>query len=230
MSDPVEESVTADIHVYVVPPLLWNNDLNTAFSDLFKQTVSAGIVRPNLNQTLSEFRREIENQLGFQFLPKDYVFCKNVGHSLGRIRPHQESLFQVKEFLPPLTNEPEIYVIDLGALVEETSKPPTPDATIQTRARSLSVRPIEPANVPPPNMSGEFLAINGQSNQLGQQLFPRGSLVSPGIVFTNIQDSLVRTGSNMTYNAQETGTNPNMNAQAGQQVPNILVSSPIHPM
>lgn len=86
MSDSVEEDQAGtNIHVYVVPPLLWDNDLNTAFSDLFKQTISVGIVQTDAEQNLSEFRNEIEKQLGFDFLPKEYVFCKNIGHSLGRV-------------------------------------------------------------------------------------------------------------------------------------------------
>ncbi|KAF5394120.1 hypothetical protein PHET_12203 [Paragonimus heterotremus] len=97
-------SPEADLHVYVVPALLWNRDLNTAFSELFKETASVGIIRPDVNMTLAQFRGRMESELTFDFLPKEYVFCKNVGHSLGRIRDNQEGLFYIRDFLPPLVS------------------------------------------------------------------------------------------------------------------------------
>ncbi|KAA3681913.1 uncharacterized protein DEA37_0011417 [Paragonimus westermani] len=106
----------ADLHVYVVPALLWNRDLNTAFSELFKETASVGVIRPDVNMTLAQFRERMESELTFDFLPNEYVFCKSVGHSLGRIRENQEGLFYIRDFLPPLTEYSEVYVLDKNAL------------------------------------------------------------------------------------------------------------------
>ncbi|CAH8872119.1 unnamed protein product [Trichobilharzia szidati] len=113
-----EKTQFTDLHIYVIPPNLWNNDLNTTFSQLVKNTVSAGIIRSSADVNLFEFRGIIEQELGKQFLPSDYVFCKQVGHSIGRIQSNQEKLFRIDEFLPPKSELPEIYVIDRQAIDE----------------------------------------------------------------------------------------------------------------
>uniref|UniRef100_A0A5K4F7V5 SPATA1_C domain-containing protein n=1 Tax=Schistosoma mansoni TaxID=6183 RepID=A0A5K4F7V5_SCHMA len=111
-----EDLQLADIHIYVIPPNLWINDLNTAFSQVIKNTVSAGIIRSKIDITLAEFREILEKKLEEQILPNDYIFCKQVGHSLGRIQSNQEPLFKVSEFLPPQSELSEIYVIDRQAI------------------------------------------------------------------------------------------------------------------
>ncbi|KAK4474461.1 hypothetical protein MN116_001613 [Schistosoma mekongi] len=148
----------ADIHIYVIPPNLWINDLNTAFSQVIKNTVSAGVIRSNRNVTLVEFRGILEKELGKQ-LPNDYVFCKQVGHSIGRIQSNQEKLFKINEFLPPLSELPEIYVIDHQAINEsqinqkEVSEIPEARHQLnivplpplgQTRSASPSTKPDDP--------------------------------------------------------------------------------------
>ncbi|CAI2735996.1 unnamed protein product, partial [Schistosoma spindalis] len=108
----------ADIHIYVIPPNLWINDLNTAFTQVIKNTVSAGIIRSKINITLAELREILKKEFEEQILPNDYIFCKQVGHSLGRIQLSQEILFKVSEFLPPQSELSEIYVIDRQAIDE----------------------------------------------------------------------------------------------------------------
>ncbi|CAH8574602.1 unnamed protein product [Schistosoma turkestanicum] len=112
------ETRTADLHIYVIPPNLWINDLNTAFAQVIRNTVSAGIIRSKIDITLVEFREVLEKELGKQLLPNEYIFCKQVGHSLGRIQLSQEKLFKISEFLPPQSEFSEIYVIDRQAVDE----------------------------------------------------------------------------------------------------------------
>ncbi|KER34003.1 hypothetical protein T265_12477, partial [Opisthorchis viverrini] len=80
-----QQASEVELHVYVVPPNLWEPSLYTAFPQLIKQTVSAGIIRTKPDLTLDRLRGLIKDQLGPQFLPKDYLFCKSVGHSIGRV-------------------------------------------------------------------------------------------------------------------------------------------------
>ncbi|CAH8657734.1 unnamed protein product [Schistosoma bovis] len=107
-----------DIHIYVIPPNLWINDLNTTFTQVIKNTVSAGIIRSKININLAELREILKKEFEEQILPNDYIFCKQVGHSLGRIQSSQEILFKVNEFLPPQSELSEIYVIDRQAIDE----------------------------------------------------------------------------------------------------------------
>ncbi|OON23925.1 hypothetical protein X801_00157, partial [Opisthorchis viverrini] len=111
-----QQASEVELHVYVVPPNLWEPSLYTAFPQLIKQTVSAGIIRTKPDLTLDRLRGLIKDQLGPQFLPKDYLFCKSVGHSIGRIRSKQEHLFFTKHFVPPVSEFPELYVLDKKAL------------------------------------------------------------------------------------------------------------------
>lgn len=74
-----------DIHIYVIPPNLWINDLNTTFTQVIKNTVSAGIIRSKININLAELREILKKEFEEQILPNDYIFCKQVGHSLGRV-------------------------------------------------------------------------------------------------------------------------------------------------
>ncbi|KAF6770347.1 hypothetical protein AHF37_11286 [Paragonimus kellicotti] len=139
-------SPEADLHVYVVPALLWNRDLNTAFSELFKETASVGIIRPDVNMTLAQFRDRMESELTFDFLPKEYVFCKSVGHSLGRIRDNQEGLFYIRDFLSPVTEYSEVYVLDKNALktTDEEDSRQQDRMSQAVKPKSVSLRTINP--------------------------------------------------------------------------------------
>nr|CAX82889.1 DNA double-strand break repair rad50 ATPase [Schistosoma japonicum] len=134
----------ADIHIYVIPPNLWINDLNTAFSQVIRNTVSAGVIRSNRNVTLVEFRGILEKELGKQILPNDYVFCKQVGHSIGRIQSNQEKLFKINEFLPPLSELPEIYVIDHQAIDESQINQKEVSELPEARYHQLNIVPLPP--------------------------------------------------------------------------------------
>ncbi|VDQ00129.1 unnamed protein product [Trichobilharzia regenti] len=146
-----EKTQFTDLHIYVIPPNLWNNDLNTTFSQLIKSTVSAGIIRSNADVNLFEFRGIIEQELGKHFLPSDYVFCKQVGHSIGRIQSNQEKLFKIDEFLPPKSELPEIYVIDRQAVNE--NQPLYNDAS--QAPQSQQKNPQNQVNIVPVTPSGE---------------------------------------------------------------------------
>ncbi|KAG5443314.1 spermatogenesis-associated protein 1 [Clonorchis sinensis] len=111
-----QQAPEVELHVYIVPPNLWEPSLFTAFPQLIKQTVSAGIIRTKPDLTLDRLRGLLKDQLDPQFLPKDYIFCKSVGHSIGRIRSKQEHLFFTKYFVPPVSEFPELYVLDKKAL------------------------------------------------------------------------------------------------------------------
>uniref|UniRef100_A0A1I8I6D8 KH_dom_type_1 domain-containing protein n=1 Tax=Macrostomum lignano TaxID=282301 RepID=A0A1I8I6D8_9PLAT len=84
------------LHVYVVPPALWQERLHSAFNQIIGETV----------------RSDIERQLGYEIVPRNFVFCKSVGRCLTQVRSRQEKELKVKHFLPPHAYCPEIFVLD----------------------------------------------------------------------------------------------------------------------
>ncbi|CAH8669649.1 unnamed protein product [Dicrocoelium dendriticum] len=133
------------LHVYVVPVQLWQQELNTTFSNLLDGTISAGVVRPGANMTLVQFREYLEKEVTSDFLPDEYVFCKNVGHSLGRIRTNQEELFQIRDFLPPASEKPELYVIDKNVVKGPGDRSDQLRRSSIPRIRTVEIEPIEPS-------------------------------------------------------------------------------------
>ncbi|PAA75722.1 hypothetical protein BOX15_Mlig003676g2, partial [Macrostomum lignano] len=107
---PSEQLV--DLHIYVVPAYLWHDRLRSAFNQVIGESVSAGFVRVPPDIHLDHLRSEIEKQLGFEVVPRSFVYCKSVGRCLTQVRGHQEQEMKVKHFLPPHAYCPEIFVLD----------------------------------------------------------------------------------------------------------------------
>ncbi|XP_077981582.1 uncharacterized protein LOC144436628 isoform X2 [Glandiceps talaboti] len=101
----------ADLHIYVIPGDSWNEKFRSAYNEVINESVSAGFVRVFPEITVYSLRDEIEEQLGYDVLPKDYVFLKSVGRCLTQVRGRQEVELKVKNFLPPLAYLPEIFVL-----------------------------------------------------------------------------------------------------------------------
>ncbi|ELT88990.1 hypothetical protein CAPTEDRAFT_87156, partial [Capitella teleta] len=90
-----------DLHIYVVPPELWSEHRNSAFREVINDTISAGFIRVQPETNINGLREEIENQLGGEHMPNDYVFLRSVGRCMTRIRPKQEYQLKVRNFTPP---------------------------------------------------------------------------------------------------------------------------------
>ncbi|XP_070562563.1 spermatogenesis-associated protein 1-like isoform X6 [Ptychodera flava] len=101
----------SDLHVYVIPSESWNEKFRSAYNEVINESVSAGFVRVFPEITVFALRDEIEEQLGYDVLPKEYVFLKSVGRCLTQVKGRQEIDLKVKNFLPPLAYLPEIFVL-----------------------------------------------------------------------------------------------------------------------
>ncbi|XP_074641747.1 uncharacterized protein LOC141899386 isoform X2 [Tubulanus polymorphus] len=147
-----------DLHVYIVPRELWVDRLHCALNQVIEETVSAGFVRVLPETRVHDLREDIEKQLGYEVVPKNYVFLKSVGRCLTRVKAKQEYQMKIKHFLPPHAYCPEIFLLDPPATMRgmsstdddslrnsitpyNKSKEPEPKPV---RAKSQTPRPVEP--------------------------------------------------------------------------------------
>ncbi|XP_022109437.1 spermatogenesis-associated protein 1-like isoform X7 [Acanthaster planci] len=107
---PSEQLV--DLHVYLVPKEAWNEKYRSAYNDVIDQTISAGFVRVWPELSLYYLRNQILEQLGYDVLPTEYVFLRSVGRCLTQVKSRQEFELKVKNFIPPQTPLPEIFVME----------------------------------------------------------------------------------------------------------------------
>ncbi|XP_064604919.1 spermatogenesis-associated protein 1-like isoform X2 [Liolophura sinensis] len=103
-----------DLHIYVVPPDIWRRKHNDVLNTDVNETISAGFIRVHPENKVFTLRDDIEQQLGLDLTPKDYVFMKCVGRSLTRVKPKQEYQLKIKNFLPPLAYLPEVYLLEVS--------------------------------------------------------------------------------------------------------------------
>lgn len=122
----------ADLHIFVVPEDLWLEKYRTAFNNIALESVSAGFVRIQPYVSLKYLRDHIEEQLGPDVVPEDYVFLRSVGRCMAVVKENQERLLKAKDFLPPVSFTPEIFI--LPGTHESVARPveTAPNTVIQT--------------------------------------------------------------------------------------------------
>ncbi|CAF2641493.1 unnamed protein product [Rotaria sp. Silwood2] len=127
-SSQVEHLV--DLHVYIIPKNIWKNRQNLAENETMEQAISAGFVHVPQNLTIHELRQIIFKICGQddQF-PKDFIYLRSVGRCLTKVKPQQETDLRVKNYRPPMTFAPEIYILE-GHHDDESSTPTNTKAYI----------------------------------------------------------------------------------------------------
>lgn len=103
-----------DLHVYIVPPEIWRERYNNFLNQNVTETISAGIIRVHPERFVSDLRNELEQQVGEDMLPRDYVFLKSVGRSITRLKQKQEYQLKAKHFIPPQAYAPELYLLEIS--------------------------------------------------------------------------------------------------------------------
>ncbi|KAK8377437.1 hypothetical protein O3P69_013816 [Scylla paramamosain] len=104
----------SELHVYTLPQDKWIPFRRLARNTVVEETVSAGFVRVPHDLTLADLRHELRGQLIDEDLPEHYVFIKCVGRNFTQVKPHQEYVVKVKNFLPPRAEEPEIHILEIS--------------------------------------------------------------------------------------------------------------------
>ncbi|XP_059090648.1 uncharacterized protein LOC131886363 [Tigriopus californicus] len=101
-----------ELHVYLIPREDWEGNRNLADKTVVDDCVSIGFVRVLPECTLSQLRRELMLQLEDNALPTKYVYVRGVGRHFTEVRSKQENQLKVRNFLPPQSQDPEIYLVE----------------------------------------------------------------------------------------------------------------------
>ncbi|XP_076339597.1 uncharacterized protein LOC143240670 [Tachypleus tridentatus] len=116
--DRSQSNQLSELHVYLVPKDRWIEKRRLAINQVVDDAVSSGFVRVSPTANLIELRKVINDQLGHEFLPRNYVFLRSVGRNFTQVKPHQEKDMKTENYLPPFVSEPEIYLKE-GSYVDE---------------------------------------------------------------------------------------------------------------
>lgn len=110
-----------DLHVYYLPPEIWNSTYKSVYNDVINEAISIGFVRVWPELSLWNLRGELLNQLGPDSVPGEFVYVRSVGRCLTQVKGRQELELKVKAFLPPKNYAPEIFVLDGPQDVPDTA-------------------------------------------------------------------------------------------------------------
>lgn len=112
-TDRPDSSQLVDLHVYIIPKNVWKDRQNLVENEAMEQAISAGFVRVSQNLTIQELRQYILNICGQDDdFPKEFIYLRSVGRCLARVKPQQETDLRVKNYRPPITFAPEIYLLE----------------------------------------------------------------------------------------------------------------------
>ncbi|CAF1241453.1 unnamed protein product [Rotaria sordida] len=112
-TDRPDSSQLVDLHVYIIPKKVWKGVQHLAENEAMDEAISAGFVHVSPNMKIRDLRDSIEQLCGTEsYFPRDFIFLRSVGRCLTRVKPRQESELKVKNYRPPQTFAPEIYLLE----------------------------------------------------------------------------------------------------------------------
>ncbi|CAF1020700.1 unnamed protein product [Adineta steineri] len=112
-TDRPDSSQLVDLHIYIVPKKVWKDVQRLATNEAMEDAVSAGFVRVPPNMTIRELRKTIEVLCAKDsYFPQDYIYLRSVGRSMTKVKSKQEDELRVKNYRPPQTFAPEIYLLE----------------------------------------------------------------------------------------------------------------------
>ncbi|XP_056019196.1 spermatogenesis-associated protein 1-like isoform X23 [Ostrea edulis] len=156
-----------DLHVYIVPPDIWRERYNNFLNQNVTETISAGIIRVHPERLVYDLRDELDQQVGVEMLPRDYVFLKSVGRSITRLKQKQEYQLKAKHFIPPQAYAPELYLLEISADDRESSRtstrPQSPYSQNPENHRKRANQNQEPGSGTYTNHTNEDSGINVNS-------------------------------------------------------------------
>ncbi|CAG7816472.1 unnamed protein product [Allacma fusca] len=113
-------TMMVDLQVYVVPREKWVLSRRLYRHNIVEEGISLGFVRVLPQLSVHNLRRELQLQLGSDLIPRDFTFIRSVGNIFVQLKPKQEMELKVKNFIPPFSTEPEIYILEV--LPQEDSR------------------------------------------------------------------------------------------------------------
>ncbi|NXB02315.1 SPAT1 protein, partial [Cnemophilus loriae] len=120
-----------ELHVFYVPPEVWNFKLNTVPVALTSKFVSAGFIRVSPHITLRVLREKLGEYLGGVTVADKFKFLKCIGKKLAVVKAKQEPELELKSFAPPYALYPELYLLPGVEYPEDVY--PLPSSTQQKR-------------------------------------------------------------------------------------------------
>ncbi|CAF2732993.1 unnamed protein product [Rotaria sp. Silwood2] len=112
-TDRPDSSQLVDLHVYIIPKKVWKDVQHLAENEAMEEAISAGFVHVSPNMKIRDLRESIEQLCGTEsYFPRDFIFLRSVGRCLTRVKPRQENELKVKNYRPPQTFAPEIYLLE----------------------------------------------------------------------------------------------------------------------
>ncbi|CAF3713797.1 unnamed protein product [Rotaria sp. Silwood1] len=112
-TDRPDSSQLVDLHVYIIPKKVWKDVQHLAENEAMEEAISAGFVHVSPNMKIRDLRGSIEQLCGTEsYFPREFIFLRSVGRCLTRVKPRQESELKVKNYRPPQTFAPEIYLLE----------------------------------------------------------------------------------------------------------------------
>ncbi|UJR16114.1 hypothetical protein I4U23_003026 [Adineta vaga] len=108
-----DSSKLVDLHIYLIPKSIWRNIQHLAENDAVSDAVSAGFVRVQPETKLHHLRNSIKKACGIEaYFPQDFIFLRSVGRCFTKVKSNQENELKVKNYRPPETSAPEIYLLE----------------------------------------------------------------------------------------------------------------------
>lgn len=63
--------------------------------------------------SIHNLRRELHLQLSPDLIPREFIFVRAVGNIFIQLKPKQEIELKVKNFIPPFSPDPELYILEV---------------------------------------------------------------------------------------------------------------------
>ncbi|CAF0861226.1 unnamed protein product [Adineta ricciae] len=188
--DRPDTAQLVDLHVYVIPTSVWQEQKNLAENDAIEQAISAGFVHVPQNLTIYDLRQHITDICGQEDgFPKDFIYLRSVGRCLAKVRPQQELELKVKNYRPPITFAPEIYVLeghhdDDSSLASKSKSSLSHESSIQSSSSSTATtgrqeswtRSISESPAPIATLNPSF--IHSSSEQQNSTILDRSATSS----------------------------------------------------
>ncbi|CAF1320745.1 unnamed protein product [Rotaria magnacalcarata] len=175
--DRPDSSQLVDLHIYIIPKSVWKNLQNLAENETMERAISAGFVHVQQNLNLNDLRQHILKICGQDdAFPKQFIYLRSVGRCLTKVKPQQETELRVKNYRPPMTFAPEIYVLE-GHHDDEHVK------SANSKSYLFRESPIQQALITPPQLTSSR-----------QQSWVKPRSIPPISSATKLHRSFVRSG------------------------------------
>jgi len=166
-----------DVHISYIPLNLWSDKYNYANLDIVSNIISVGFIRVHPGTKINKIRHSINVQLGKDVFPEKYVFLKQIGKRLVLVREKQEFDLVTRNFLPPESLAPELYILPkqpplwsslalsiLPPISPQSQLPPSPTTPQLQSSRIMKSSPLPSVGSPVPSVRHHRISVVSNKN------------------------------------------------------------------